>query len=46
VNFLDAQNANISQQMRQDYPGIDALATLLQTTLQTSIHSVSRGKDG
>jgi hypothetical protein len=39
VNFLPLQNDNISQQTRNDMPGIDALAALLQTTLQTAVHS-------
>jgi hypothetical protein len=36
---LHPPNENISQQVRDEYPGIDALAALLQTTLQTSIHT-------
>jgi hypothetical protein len=39
VNFLPLQNDGISQQIRNDMPGIDALAALLQTSLQTAIHS-------
>jgi len=39
VNFLPLQNDGIPQQIRNDMPGIDALAALLQTTLQTAIHT-------
>jgi hypothetical protein len=39
VNFLPLQNDGITQQIRTDMPGIDALAALLQTTLQTAIHT-------
>jgi hypothetical protein len=38
VNFLPLQHDGIPQQIRDDTPGIDALATLLQSTLQTAIH--------
>jgi hypothetical protein len=39
VNFLPLQNDGIPHHIRNDMPGIDALAALLQTTLQTAIHS-------
>jgi hypothetical protein len=39
VNFLDTTNPAITSQMRTDMQGIDALATLLQNTLQTSFHN-------
>jgi hypothetical protein len=39
VNFLPLQHEGIPQQIRNDMPGIDALAALLQTTLQTAIHT-------
>ena len=39
VNFLPLQNDGIPPQIRTDMPGIDALAALLQTTLQSAIHT-------